>query len=100
MLRSIYYEENNDGPEADGDAPLGSLKFQSRVIGAMGAPVDSQFDEYSGPEPWEDEDDDLVFSSDPLASGLLEMDTPSCKSSDDVGKESTPSEAATSIIQA
>ncbi|KAH9480668.1 hypothetical protein JR316_0007268 [Psilocybe cubensis] len=99
MLRSIYYDESNDKTDADGEAPLGSLKFQSRVIGTMGAPVDSQFDEYSGPEPWEDEDD-LVFSSDPLAAGLLETDTPSHDSSDNIGKESTPSEADASNIEA
>lgn len=102
MLRSIYYEESNNGPEADGDAPLGPLKFQSRVIGTMGAPVDSQFDDYSGPEPWEEEDDDIVFSSDPLASGLLDMDPPSreSESSNNRSKECcTPSEAPASIIE-
>ena len=35
----------------------------------MGAPVESQFEGHSGPELWED-DEDIVYSPDPLATGL------------------------------
>ena len=69
MLRSIYYDE---GPD-EADAPAGSLKFASQIIGTMGAPVESQFESHSGHELWEDED--IVYSQDPLATGLLAMDS-------------------------
>jgi hypothetical protein len=42
----------------------------------MGAPVESQFEGHSGPEPWED-DEDIVYSHDPLAAGLQAVDSPS-----------------------
>ncbi|PPQ75249.1 hypothetical protein CVT26_014814 [Gymnopilus dilepis] len=73
MLRGIYY--SNDADEAE--TPIGTLRFASKVIGPMGAPVDvSRFDSQEGPEPWEDED--IVYSRDPLATGMLEMDSAPC----------------------
>jgi len=72
MLRSIYYEEGSD--EADASAGSVSLRFTSKIIGTMGAPVESQFDGYSGSEPWED-DEHIVYSRDPLATGLLSVDS-------------------------
>ncbi|KAJ7135665.1 hypothetical protein C8R44DRAFT_768832 [Mycena epipterygia] len=68
MLRAIYYDE---GAEADrsADVQLESLRFASRVIGSMGAPVDAtRFDEDS-----DIEDEDVVYSGDPLATGLRMM---------------------------
>jgi len=73
MLRSIYYEEGSDEDDAPADSQ--SLRFASRVIGTMGAPVESQFEGHSGIEAWEDEH--IVYSRDPLATGLLAVDSPS-----------------------
>jgi hypothetical protein len=70
MLRSIYYDDGSD----EADAPAGSLRFASRVIGTMGAPVESQFEGHPRPEAWED-DEDIVYSPDPLATGLLDVDS-------------------------
>ncbi|KAJ6584026.1 hypothetical protein DFH09DRAFT_265449 [Mycena vulgaris] len=65
MLRAIYY----DDLEADGTGIDHSLHFASRVIGSMGAPVDAaRFDEDS-----DFEDEDIVYSNDPLATGLAMM---------------------------
>jgi hypothetical protein len=71
-LRSIYYDEGSD--EADAPDGSGSLRFTSKIIGTMGAPVESQFESHSGPEPWED-DEHIVYSRDPLATGLLAVDS-------------------------
>ena len=54
MLQSIYFDDG--------------LKFASKIIGNMGAPVESHFESHSGPELWEDEV--IVRSQDPLATGL------------------------------
>ncbi|KDR84644.1 hypothetical protein GALMADRAFT_262786 [Galerina marginata CBS 339.88] len=79
MLRGIYYDD--EAGEADASAPAGSLRFASKVIGPMGAPVDSQFDDYSGPEPWEG-DEDIVYSPDPLATGMLAIASSSGQTSE------------------
>ena len=59
MLQSIYFDDG--------------LKLASKIIGNMGAPVESQFESHSGPELWEDEV--IVRSRDPLATGLLAMNS-------------------------
>ena len=60
MLQTIYIDD-------------GLWKFVSQIIGNMGAPVESQFESHSERELWEDED--IVYSQDPLATGLLAMDS-------------------------
>ncbi|KAJ7751498.1 hypothetical protein DFH07DRAFT_960909 [Mycena maculata] len=62
MLRAIYYDEDADAGNTDMDH---SIQFASRVIGRMGAPVDtSRFDDNDF------EDEDVVYSQDPLRAGL------------------------------
>ncbi|KAF9543835.1 hypothetical protein CPC08DRAFT_716638 [Agrocybe pediades] len=87
VLRSVYYDTGHED-EKDGrqSYPTSTLRFTSRVVGNMGAPLDSQFD----PDmdmPWEEEDDErdesnrsdgIVYSHDPLADGMrdaLHLDT-------------------------
>jgi hypothetical protein len=66
MLRAVYYDESAD---ADGMEIDQSIRFASRVIGPMGAPVDaSRFDEDSDIEDEED-----VYAEDPLVAGLRMM---------------------------
>jgi hypothetical protein len=70
MLRAVYYDESAD---ADGMEIDQSIRFASRVIGPMGAPVDaSRFDEDS-----DIEEEESVYAEDPLVAGLRMMsDTP------------------------
>ncbi|KAJ6544493.1 hypothetical protein B0H19DRAFT_1267754 [Mycena capillaripes] len=66
MLRAVYYDEsaNSDGMVIDQP-----IRFASRVIGPMGAPVDaSRFDEDS-----DIEDEESVYAEDPLVAGLRMM---------------------------
>ncbi|KAJ7135690.1 hypothetical protein C8R44DRAFT_768862 [Mycena epipterygia] len=66
MLRAVYYDE---GVETDGSGDGQSLHFASRVIGSMGAPVDAtRFDDDS-----DIDDEAVVYSGDPFATGLLMM---------------------------
>ncbi|KAJ6565026.1 hypothetical protein DFH09DRAFT_475394 [Mycena vulgaris] len=78
MLRAVYY----DDLEADGTGLDHSLHFASRVIGSMGAPVDvARFEEDS-----DFEDEDIVYSNDPLTTGLAMMsDTSAETGRDDKG---------------
>ncbi|KAJ7661142.1 hypothetical protein B0H17DRAFT_1337261 [Mycena rosella] len=66
MLRAIYFDDKGE----PGDSALNhSIHFASRVIGSMGAPVDAtRFDEDSDVE-----DEDIVYSGDPLITGLAMM---------------------------
>lgn len=65
MLRAIYFDQLNVNEE---DAPAESLRFASRMIGSMGATVEPmQF----GHDSEEDQDEDIVYSRDPLATGLM-----------------------------
>lgn len=67
MLRAIYFDDNAE----PGDSALDhSIRFASRVIGSMGAPVDAtRFDD----EDADIDDEDIVYSGDPLITGLAMM---------------------------
>lgn len=66
MLRAVYYDESAD---LEGIVIDQSIRFASRVIGPMGAPVDaSRFDEDS-----DIEDEESVYAEDPLVAGLRMM---------------------------
>ncbi|KAJ7773877.1 hypothetical protein B0H16DRAFT_1510287, partial [Mycena metata] len=68
MLRAVYYEEaGTDHPNTTVDEPI---HFASRVIGPLGAPVDaSRFDDDLDIE----EDEGVVYTDDPLLTGLTMM---------------------------
>ncbi|KAJ6565010.1 hypothetical protein DFH09DRAFT_474885 [Mycena vulgaris] len=72
MLRAVYY----DDLDAGGTGTEHTLHFASRVIGSMGAPVDAAHFE----------DEDIVYSNDPLATGLAMIsDTSAETGRDDKG---------------
>ncbi|KAJ7764026.1 hypothetical protein DFH07DRAFT_1017015 [Mycena maculata] len=65
MLRAIFYDEDGNAGNTDMNH---SIQFASRVIGRMGAPVDTtRFDDDDV------EDEDIVYSQDPLRAGLEMM---------------------------
>ena len=47
---------------------VGSLHFVDGVVGTMGAPVSMG---HGHAESWEDDGDDVIYSEDPLAEGML-----------------------------
>ncbi len=71
-LRSIYQGEDEDDYEK---SQIGTLRFGSRVLGNMGASIDTdpvRFADGSSADYDDDEDDEIMIARDPLAAGLLE----------------------------
>jgi len=67
-LRAIYYDIDEE--EKPHNA---SLKFASRFIGSLGAPVDpSSFVEGMPRSTDEEEDEEIIFSRDPFTAGMTE----------------------------
>ncbi|KAJ7266349.1 hypothetical protein C8J57DRAFT_1329859 [Mycena rebaudengoi] len=83
MLRAVY----DESAVSNGMAIDQSIRFASRVIGPMGAPVDaSSFDEDS-----DIEDEESVYAEDPLMAGLRMMsDAPRPAKEDMVAVDSNP----------
>lgn len=80
-LRAVYYYDS----EGDrGDPQVGSLQFKSRVVGSLGATVESNFSGHDGSELNEEGEAGVVYSKDPFATGLMATD--SASGSKDVGK--------------
>ncbi|KAF8070104.1 hypothetical protein FPV67DRAFT_1754487 [Lyophyllum atratum] len=69
MLRAIYYDEGNEVK-----SQIGSLRFaRSRVVGTLGTTVDPSLDDEdvdSQLRSYED-DEEIIYSKDPFATGLL-----------------------------
>ncbi|KAF9482963.1 hypothetical protein BDN70DRAFT_918751 [Pholiota conissans] len=75
-LRSIFQADDEEDTEK---SQIGSLRFASRVVGALGAPIEANPIRFadgssarSNDDFYDDDDeDDIVYSRDPMAAGLL-----------------------------
>jgi len=84
-LRAIYFDDLAGNGE---DAPADSLRFASRVIGSMGATVDPmQFGDIFETDSLDQDEDIIMYSRDPLATGLLMDSTTASTSANEKGVE-------------
>ncbi|KAJ7206847.1 hypothetical protein GGX14DRAFT_456935 [Mycena pura] len=82
MLREVYFDEL-EGPIGEGGARTtgmdNSIRFASRVVGTMGAPVDTSLFDGVGYEDTDEDERPTVYARDPLTTGLALMSASDAK---------------------
>ncbi|KAF9526805.1 hypothetical protein CPB83DRAFT_447713 [Crepidotus variabilis] len=88
MLRAIHYNID-DGNEHYSTG----LQFGSRVVGSLGAPVEPlRFVDGASADFDEEEDENIIFSNDPFAAGMLSTSSPPTSSATGSGSETKHSD--------
>ncbi|KAF8186791.1 hypothetical protein BJ912DRAFT_1060064 [Pholiota molesta] len=68
-LRAIY--QGGDEEEDNEKSQIGTLRFASRVVGSLGAPVETNSTRFADGSEDDDYDEEIMYSRDPLAAGLV-----------------------------
>jgi hypothetical protein len=91
-LRAIY----QGGDEEDNEkSQIGTLRFASRVVGSLGAPVETNPTRFADGSEDDDYDEEIMYSRDPLAAGLVSEG--SSKAEDNCQEKSRHSSQGTRI---